>query len=411
MNLDLTTLMFLTGATGFFASRAFIPAFFTAVYIRFGDLIPFSSLGDQPFIEVTGAEPTWFTSNLAIGVLGLLAALELAASKSAAAQELLEDAMKYGKSAMAALTTLGVLGARDAAFVGESLQQAGVLDLGFAGLVAVAVQALGTLRGGAMDLLIQGDPDDDFGIRKLISWFEDVWAAFGLYLLIIYPLLIIAILALLSGAFYAIRKLAERREERAKIPCPACETLVYGCAPHCPSCKAVMPSPRDVGLLGTTIERPAKPITEHRFRLLSKRRCTQCAERLPERLLPQPCPACNTRILGNVEDQSAYCERIRGRLPKVLGITFILSLIPILGVIPGIIYYRIQLVAPFRMFIPVYRGVLLKWLVRLVFILLISLQLIPGLGGFMVPIMALLSYSLYSNAFKNTLAEHSSAQP
>jgi hypothetical protein len=403
--MDLTTLLYLAGATGFFSSRAFIPAFFTAAFIRYGHLVPFAGLEDQPFIQVTGGEPTWFTSNITLLVLGVLAAMEVAATKVPEAQELLDEVHKYSKTAMAGLATMGVLSTKDTAFIEGTMQQAGVIDVTLSGLVAGAVWMLSTLRGGAMELLSDADPDDDFGIRSLIGWFEDLWASFGVYLLILYPLFILTILGAIVGTIFGLRKMAERREDKAKQPCPSCGTPVYGCAPECPSCHQQMASPKDVGFLGTTIERPAAPPEQHAFRLLSKRRCPKCAERIQQRRLPVPCSACAHEVLGDPAAQSAYFARVRGRLPKVLGVTFLLSLIPVLGIIPGIIYYRVQLVAPFRLYIPASRGIALKWLVRLIFLGLISLQLIPGLGGLMVPAMALISYSLYAGYFNRMLGK------
>jgi len=401
--MDLTSLLYLIGASGFFTSRAFIPAFCTSLFLRYGQHFPF--IGDLEFIQATGSEPTWYTSNLTLLVLGCLAALEVAATKFPEAQEALDGVHKYAKTGLAAISAMGVLGARDLDFIRETLSQASVLDMGVSGAFAAVVYYLNTLRSAFMEMLAMGDPDDDLGIRTLISWFEDLWSSFGVFLLILYPLLIIVILGVFIGFLFAARKWAEYREERAKAPCPSCGEAVYGCATQCPACKAELAQPRDIGFLGGTVDRPAQPGKEHELRLVSKRRCPKCATRVKERRLPLDCPACAHRILGDPADQQAYTSKVRNRLPKVLGVSFLLSLVPVLGIIPGIIYYRVQLIAPFRAYIPASRGFLLRWLVRLVFLLLISLQLVPGLGGFMVPIMALISYGLYSGYFNRTLKE------
>jgi len=122
-----------------------------------------------------------------------------------------------------------------------------------------------------------------------------------------------------------------------------------------------------------------------------------------EKILPQTCPECQNSILSDPAEQSSYVSRINQRLPKVLGITFLLSLIPVLGIIPGVIYYRIQLIAPLRAYLPASRGFALKWITRLLFILLVSLQIVPGAGGFVVPAMALISFSIYRGYFGSQL--------
>lgn len=402
--MDLSTLLYLTGASGFFTSRAFIPAFFTAVFLRYGHLFPW--LGDQEFLQTTGSEPTWFTNNWTILALGTLSIIEVGATKIPEAQELLDSIHKYAKTGLGALAAMGVLGAKDVGFIEQTISQASVLDSVIAAIFAGAVFFFNTLRSGFMELLMMADPDDDMGIRNLISWFEDLWSSFGVFLLIIYPFLIIGILGILLAVFVLARKYAEYKEDKSRIPCPSCNELMYACATACPKCHAAVASPKDVGFFGQTVDRPGQPGKEHEFRLVSKRRCSSCAARIKERRLPQNCPECGHAILGDPADQEAYLAKVRNRLPKVLGITFLMSLVPVLGIIPGVIYYRISLVAPLRTYIPAGTGFLLKWGVRLIFLVLISLQLVPGLGGFMVPIMALISYFLYAGYFSRMLGDN-----
>ena len=52
-----------------------------------------------------------------------------------------------------------------------------------------------------------------------------------------------------------------------------------------------------------------------------------------------------------------------------------------LGVIPGVIYYRLAIVAPFRRYIPPGRGFLLRWGVRLAVVVLVAFQWVPVAGG------------------------------
>jgi hypothetical protein len=401
--MDLTTLIYLAGASGFFTSRAFVPAFFTAVFLRYGEYFP--GLGDLEFIQATGAEPIWFTSNLTIIALGVLSILEIGATKIPEAQEALDGVHKYAKTAMAVLVSMGVLSSRDVGFIEQTVSQANVLDMSLSAAIGAVVFFLSTLRSGFMEMLALGDPDDDLGIRTLFSWFEDLWSSFGIFVLLIYPFVILVLLGVVVGFLFAARKWSEYREEKSKVPCPACGQLVYACATECPHCHAALPEPKDVGFFGQTVKRPAQPGLAHELRLVSKRRCNKCATRVKERRLPQSCGACGHQILADPAAQAAYAAMVRDRLPKVLGFGFLMSLVPVLGIIPGIIYYRVQLIAPLRAYIPASRGLLLRWLVRILFFVLITLQLVPGLGGFMVPLMALVSYWLYAGYFNKTLRD------
>ncbi|MEX0325669.1 MAG: DUF4126 family protein [Puniceicoccaceae bacterium] len=401
--MDISSLIYMTGASGFFTSRAFIPAFLTSVFLRYGHHFPW--LGNVEFIQATGSEPTWFTSNFTILFLGALSLLEVGATKIPEAQEALDQLHKYTKTGLAAITALGVLNTRDLSFIEQTISQAGVFDMIYSAFFGGLVFFFNTLRSGFMELLIIADPDDDLSFRTLISWFEDIWATVGIWFLFLYPLAMVILVGIVLGFLFLMRKVAEYREARSKRDCPTCDNLVFACAQTCPNCHTEQTDLKDVGFFGQTVDRPARELHQHELRLISKRRCPKCATRVTERKLPQSCPACRNTILGKPDDQAAYIARVRNRLPKVLGVTFALSLIPVIGLIPGIIYYRIQLVGPFRAYIPAGRGFVLRWMVKLIFLLLIALQLVPGLGGFMVPIMALLSYSIYSGYFSSMLAD------
>src|SRR4051794_35432612 len=61
-----------------------------------------------------------------------------------------------------------------------------------------------------------------------------------------------------------------------------------------------------------------------------------------------------------------YIASIDRRVPLVCGACFLLRLIPVPGVIPGVIVYRQALVAPFRRYLPPGHGLVLRWGGRLV---------------------------------------------
>jgi len=54
-----------------------------------------------------------------------------------------------------------------------------------------------------------------------------------------------------------------------------------------------------------------------------------------------------------------------------------------------------ELVLPFSQYLPLGRRFMLRWMIRILFIVMIFLQVIPVLGGFIVPAMALISFSAY----------------
>ena len=96
-----------------------------------------------------------------------------------------------------------------------------------------------------------------------------------------------------------------------------------------------------------------------------------------------------------------YIAAIDRRVPWVLVVCFLLGLIPVLGVIPGVIYYRLSIVAPFRRYMPPGRGILIRWGVRLAVLILVAFQWVPVAGGLVVPAMALINYVAYRSAYRN----------
>jgi hypothetical protein len=109
--------------------------------------------------------------------------------------------------------------------------------------------------------------------------------------------------------------------------------------------------------------------------------------------------------MSEPEFTHVYTAYIGRRLPVVLMVCALFSLVPILGLIFGTIYYRIELVMPFSQYLPMGRRFLLRWAIRLLFVALIFLQIIPLVGAVVVPVMALISYLAYRGAYTSLMLE------
>jgi predicted RNA-binding Zn-ribbon protein involved in translation (DUF1610 family) len=385
------------GSIGIFASRAFLPAFATALLLRFGPQVPWlAQAGLLPHVRDV---PTWFTSDTSLIVLGVLSVLELVAERIPEVKTVLDEIHGYLKTGMAVLTFLGVLGASDRALVGGVVGNLGPVEY----LPALAVGA-GTFlaskaRGLVVGPLSEADEDDDLGVQSLLRWVEDVWSALGPVALILLPLLTLAgfgaalIVLLLAGRFVAAR------EEATRVPCPNCGQLIYASATICPRCKAPNKEPMAVGLLGGTRNVLADPAA-HPYRLAAARRCPLCATRLGKRAVHQACEGCGSAVLDDPAFASQYIAFIDRRVPLVCLACFLLGLVPVLGVIPAVILYRLEIVAPFRRYIPPGRSFVLRWGIRLASLVLVAFQWVPLLGGLLLPAMAMINYWAYRDAFR-----------
>ena len=142
----------------------------------------------------------------------------------------------------------------------------------------------------------------------------------------------------------------------------------------------------------------------HPYRLVEKKRCPVCATRFAERAVHQTCSACGHELMSEETFTRSYIDRVSSRVPQVVVICALLSLIPVIGLIPGVIYYRVALVAPFRRYMPMGRRFLLKWLLRIFFFVLIAFQWVPLAGGLVVPLMAIVSFTTYRSSFRDLAA-------
>lgn len=399
--MNIATLIHGFGSVGMYTSRAFLPAFITAFTLRFGESIPY--LKNADLFQATIDEPTWFTHWITLTVLGILAALEVAATKIPEAQEILNDIHAYFKSAMAALSFMGIISLSDMEFIQKTIQQAGLGEISIAGIIAGIVYVLDVIRSQLLRFLMEADADDDLGVRGFISWIEDLFSISFVAFLLLFPLVALAINVLFVGGLFIVRWYLERKEEKTKIPCVSCGELVYQCALQCQSCATPLQEPHAIGFLGQSKPYPSKNISRQPYRLAEERRCPVCATRIREKSIHPACSACGHTLFKDSKFNTAYLEHIARRLPMVCGLSFLLSLIPIIGLIPGVIYYRLALVAPFRRYIPMTHNFMAKWGIRLLFFVLVSMQIIPGVGGLVVPLMALVSFLVYRTTFYKML--------
>jgi Zn finger protein HypA/HybF involved in hydrogenase expression len=385
------------GSVGVFASRAFLPAFVTALLLRFGPRVPW--LAHAGLLPQVRDVPTWFTSDAALVVLGLLAALELVAERSPEARAVLDRVHDYLKTGMGVLTYLGVLNAAERTAVQEVIKQAGLVGNLPALAVGAGVYVVCQARVAVLGPLAEADEDDDLGFQALLRWVEDLWGGLGPVALVVFPLLTVAAFAVAVALLVLAERRVESRSERAKVPCANCGEPIHPSAPACPYCTAPIKGPRDVGLLGQPKGRAADPRSLP-YRLVAVKRCPACATRLGRRAVRQECPACGHRLMGDPQFVRGYIASIDGRVPLTCLVCFLTGLVPVLGVIPGVIYYRLTVVAPFRRYIPPGRGVLLRWGARLAVVVLVALQWVPVAGGLAVPSMALLHYAAYRTAYR-----------
>ncbi len=394
--MNLATLFNSIGSSSLFSTRIFLPASLTALLLRFGPDIPVvQHLG--LLAHLRHSEPTWFTSDISLIVLAVLSVVEIFGQKNPEIRQVIHEFDIYLKPALAALTSLGVISSGDASFVNQTVHTAGFSQAIFPLISALLTWRLAILRKSVA--LAVFDHLDGTGLDKLISWLEEAWTVFGVFLLFIFPLLMLLIIGIATGVLFALRKRLEITEDQRKLACPHCQTLMYPSAVACPACHQANATPSAVGFLGQSKPYPSPEPANQAYRLVEKRRCPSCASRFPARKPFAACQTCSGSSSADAKFASQYADFIARRVPVVLMVCFLMSLVPILGLIVASVYYRMEIVLPFSQYLPLGRRFMLRWGIRLLFLVLIFFQIIPLLGGLVAPLMAYVSYIAYRNSY------------
>jgi hypothetical protein len=383
-----------------FASRPFLAAAMTALLAKFGTHAPL--LSNSTVVQALSHAPAWFTSWPVVLALVALSVLEVLAVKHSEVRALMEEFDAYLKTAVAVIVSLALLDKESVETIRSIPHPAHEAGLGLSSLFAIVVGTLtfgaAKLRHGAVEILSHVDDHDDIGLQSALNWTENTWTVLGILYLAIAPVVALILSGLTVLGLWAFRRRAERREAMSKVPCAKCATPVFPHATRCPVCRTPLTSPRAVGVFGTAKSSPSKDPARQRFDLISRKRCPVCATRLKQRAVRQACPTCRTVTFESLAEFHDYLHVLQARLPMTLAICFGLSAIPVIGVIPGVIYYRLTLVSGLRGYVPPLRGCLARVMIRIVNWGLILLQPIPILGAFIVPLMCLASYWIYRSS-------------
>jgi hypothetical protein len=257
-----------------------------------------------------------------------------------------------------------------------------------------------TVRSAVMSLVDDVDADNSMGLQSLISWAEDAWVAVLAVLLVLVPILIFFLVAVSLFGLWLLRKHLDRRAEKSKVECAACRAKVFPFATVCYNCRSSLKNVVSIGFLGQRRTDLARDLASHRLKLMSLRKCPNCGCRLKKKTVHQTCESCSHPLASSDNLPDSYLAMVRSRLPQSLLICGLLSAVPIVGMIPAIVYYRVSLVSPFRGYIGLGSSFLSRWVSRIVGILLVAFfSWVPILSTFVAPALAYMNYAICRHAF------------
>ncbi len=381
-----------TASVPFLASRVFQCGFAAAALARISHEV------DWAWLSLVRDLPAWTHGDLTLLVLGILALLEVLATKDPDARRLLGlfDAEMKGAAQIVFATVLQTgfvgLGTRTVEPIEAAITTPQML-LAFGS--GIAVWGVAKLRQGVLDFFAELDEDDDLGLQRLVSWAEDGWSMGGIVLVLLAPVLAVVVAGLTLLGLWLVRRWVDRRETLLLEPCPHCGESRHPSAVECPACRQPQPQPRQVGVLGQASQLAVTDIAAHRRMLTARKRCSSCATRLRKKTVRQPCPRCVTETFASRTEVDQHLELVNRRLPQTLLICWGLSFVPVLGLIPGILYYRLGLVSSLRCYVSPVNNFFGRWMVRLITLFLLLLQPVPILGSAVLPLMAFTNYRVY----------------
>lgn len=407
--MSLPAILYTLSAVPLFASRPFTAAFLTAVVARWGVSWPW--IGDNAIVVALHGAPEWFQSATSLSILGVLSLLEVLSAKSPEVREVLEQVDRALKTAIAVLVAFALVDNETAKTL-DAIQKAGFgFDSAWALVVGGATWAAAGLRAKLVELVTDADDGDDVGLQSMLAWAENSAAFLGVLFLLIFPLAALALSALTTLGIWWVRRRAEAKEASSRVPCAKCATPILPHASACHHCGHELAEPRAVGVFGQPKAAPTPDRSQHGFELVSRKRCPTCATRLRQRAVQQACPTCGKQTFASEAEFERYLAVIAARLPRTLLISLGLGAIPLLGVIPGVLYYRLNLVSGLRGYIPPLRGCTTKWLVRLIHFGVIALQPIPLVGAVVLPFMCWSTYAIYRRSLTGRARDDLRVEP
>ncbi len=418
--MGLAELIVVLTATGLFPSRGFLPAFLVGLFLRVSPSLPW--LANAPLISSLALDPAgaWIAQDIPLVVLGVLAAAEAWAQRSAEGREILRTVDPYLKPALAAATTLGLLGAGEgqvaaaalglgpeaAAGAAASAAAAAPLEaMGLSGagewaapLASAGLVFAGTLiRRAVFDFFADADPDDAVGIQRLLHGVESLWVVFGVLMLFLVPALVVICAGLLIGLMAIVEARSRRAEAAAHAPCASCGSSVHAAALGCPSCHAEQASPRTLTLFG--VGEAAADRASQRRALLASRRCPRCATALPSARPSQRCGRCGLVTFETDEARAELDAIVRRRLPAYLVGAGIVGLVPVAGAIAALVAFRVGLTGPYRRYTPGARALAARWGARLLTLVLLGVHWVPPLGLLCLPAIGFVQWTVARQAF------------
>jgi uncharacterized OB-fold protein len=385
------------GMIPLFASRTFLPAFLTGVFLTYPNLFPGMD-GVVPIEDGTMLTKTWM-----LVTLGVLSLLEIWADKNTDVRSMMNNTLPYLKPASYMLVSLGLIDNSSAEILYQ-VQWAGFDPMWILFTFGMlATHWLASLRRDFIEFLEDIDEDDNLFIGKIISWMEDSMVLFGFVLLIWSGILMVVIYTGLIAIFVYIRKRQEKKLEQQKIECNGCGKKNMPFALKCYNCSAPQPQVFSIGIFGQKKDSLITNVQKHQINLISHRKCPDCGNKLKSQQLFQKCEYCDTELFSSPSIKT-FTKTIDRRFYKIVGASFLLGFLPIVGFIISAVLANIYLFSPYRKFIPKGSSFFTKMFIRFLTLIFFIFGIVFGFLA--APLYCIMRYYIWKGKFKARVSEN-----
>lgn len=205
--------------------------------------------------------------------------------------------------------------------------------------VGIVAFAFARARSSLVELVAAGGLEELPGLGRVLSWTESLGAVGGVLLALAFPLVGIAVMVVLGGAFLGVGLVLRGIVRGPRGACAACGHDLHLAATVCSRCGTERIA-RRLGPLGGVRDAAPSDATRHRLALLAAGRCPACAEHLPA-AAPR-CPACGRLPFRDGSEARALARRADTRFAALVPVFALLGLVPLLGLGAALLLYALS---------------------------------------------------------------------
>ncbi len=383
------------GTIPLFSVRTFLPAFLTALFLKYPNIFPGIDEG------ATQIETSSFLANYWLLILlGVLSILEFVGDKITDVRLIMKEAEIYMRPASYLVVELGLLD-QSASEVINQVHWASFNPMWLLVIFGtLCVYTLASIRKEFIEFLQDVDEDDNLFIGQFISWIEDSLVLFGFLLLIWAGITMTIIYGIIVITLIYWKKHNERKIEKQKSSCENCGEKILPFSINCFKCGKQQNKIFDIGILGQKKETLVFDVKDHQFNLLSHRRCSSCANKFESNSTQQVCKCCSKKLFSKSASEY-FIKQLDKKFYKILFYSFLLGFIPVVGFIISAVMANIYLFSPYRKYISQKDNFLTKIFIRIVGLIFFIFGI--AFGFLAAPAYCFMRYYIWKNEFKTAL--------